>query len=111
MSDDQKQMDDDRKRFDLEMYWSEKLIHTPVRIVAFCACALLVGHLSFGLPDFGITSTTIFAIWAVSVLLLWLTTNISGRRLDKSIEHNVRESGFSDAEIETLKNETRWWKI
>ena len=110
MNDEQEKMDDDLKRFDLEMYWSEKLIHTPVKIVAFCACALLVGHLSFGLPDFGITSTTIFVIWAVSVLLLWLTTNISGRRLDKSFRNGMRESGFSDAEIETLKNDTKWWK-
>ena len=50
MNDDQKQMDYDLKRFDREMYWSEKLIHAPVKIVAFCACALLGDICHSGFP-------------------------------------------------------------
>ena len=104
-------MNEDAERFENDLRWCRDVIHTPMNLMLYVSVFLYIGQRSIGFPDFGISIWHVALVWAVTVSLLWATTFIVGKRLNKRIERAMHNAGYTIADIEELCPKQKWWKI
>lgn len=100
-------MSEQTETLEQDSFWVTTLLSYCTTRIGYLAIALLIGHRSFTLPDFGITPWHIFTLAILGACAIWVDMLVTGRRANNRIHRGLRANGFTEDQIIELDAEYR----